>query len=160
MTEVLAPLTAADAQALATLHAEGFAQGWAAKDFHEILAMPGTFGLGLKPQNGEGFVAFVLARQTSDEMEIITLVVAKSARRRGLAGALMRGIQQGGREKGARQLFLEVADDNAAAIALYEGLGFQEVGRRPNYYGRQSPSGPVDARVLRLALSGCTSKPQ
>lgn len=52
---------------------------------------------------------------------------------------------------GATRLFLEVAEDNAAARALYDRLGFEPAGRRPRYYSR--PNGPaVDALLLVLIL--------
>jgi [ribosomal protein S18]-alanine N-acetyltransferase len=53
--------------------------------------------------------------------------------------------------RGAQTLFLEAAEDNAAARALYAAQGFVQIGRRTNYYRRAS--GLVDALVLRLLLS-------
>ncbi|MDP3371055.1 MAG: ribosomal-protein-alanine acetyltransferase, partial [Brevundimonas sp.] len=54
--------------------------------------------------------------------------------------------------RGATRLFLEVAEDNMAALALYAGAGFVEAGRRPGYYAR--PHGrPRDALVLALNLT-------
>ena len=54
--------------------------------------------------------------------------------------------------QGAQSLFLEVADDNPAAQALYAKAGFVSVGRRTGYYAR--PSGrAVDALVLRRSLN-------
>lgn len=160
MTQTIISLTALHSAALAELHREGFAESWSAKDFSEVLSMPGAFGFAFAEKPNGAFVGYVLARQISDEMEILTLVVAPSARRQGLAKQLMRLAEETGRARGAQALFLEVADDNDAAIALYQGLGFDEVGRRPNYYGRKTPSGPVDARVMRLALTGCAPKAQ
>jgi ribosomal-protein-alanine N-acetyltransferase len=55
------------------------------------------------------------------------------------------------RASGAASLFLEVADDNVAALALYERLGFVTVGMRPNYYARGATS--VAARTMRLGLT-------
>ena len=50
--------------------------------------------------------------------------------------------------RGARQCFLEVADTNAAARALYASAGFVEVGRRPGYY-RSAGAAPRDAILMR-----------
>jgi ribosomal-protein-alanine N-acetyltransferase len=48
-------------------------------------------------------------------------------------------------------MFLEVAAENEAALALYSTLGFSPAGRRVKYYGR--PDGPaVDAVILRTGL--------
>ena len=47
-------------------------------------------------------------------------------------------------------MFLEVAEDNAAARDLYERQGFRPVGRREDYY--RTASGTVAALVLRRDL--------
>jgi ribosomal-protein-alanine N-acetyltransferase len=58
----------------------------------------------------------------------------------------------GAAARGATRLFLEVADDNAAALALYARAGFSEAGRRPGYYAR--PDGVrQDALILALNLA-------
>jgi ribosomal-protein-alanine N-acetyltransferase len=52
---------------------------------------------------------------------------------------------------GARAVFLEVDEHNAAAIRLYDRAGFHEISRRPNYY--PGPRGQaVAALVLRRDL--------
>ncbi len=50
-------------------------------------------------------------------------------------------------------MFLEVATDNAPALALYTAAGFVEVGRRRRYY-----AGGSDALVMRLVLSAGATK--
>ena len=86
-----------------------------------------------------------------DEAEVITLAVRPSARRRGLARALTTRAVARAASAGATRVFLEVAEDNAAARALYEALGFGEVGSRPRYYARRDGS-RVDALLLALNL--------
>ena len=54
-------------------------------------------------------------------------------------------------KRGCESLFLEVAADNDAAIALYKKQGFETVGRRAGYYAR-SDHPAVDAIVLRKRL--------
>lgn len=82
---------------------------------------------------------------------MVTLATAPSHRRRGVGRALIRGAATAVGALGAQVLFLEVASDNAPALALYQSEGFATVGRRPAYYAR--PSGAVDALVLRRALN-------
>ena len=64
---------------------------------------------------------------------------------------MIEGLIRASRRGEARKVFLEVAEDNAAARALYAKLGFQEIGRRRAYYKR--PGGAVDALTLGLELS-------
>lgn len=139
----LVATTEADAAALAALHAASFPprEAWGADAMVLMLRMPGAFGLW---RTGEGFV---LARAIAGEAEILTLAVAPEARRRGLGAELMAGALTQAAVRGAAAMLLEVAADNAAGLALYQGMGFGQVARRRRYYadGR-------DALVLKLAL--------
>lgn len=58
---------------------------------------------------------------------------------------------------GAEACFLEVAADNAAALALYKAAGFQTAGLRPRYYKRAG--GEIDALVMRRDLNSADSAP-
>ena len=83
--------------------------------------------------------------------EIVTLGVAPGARRRGAARALLEDMLARARALGIASLTLEVAEDNAAGLALYRALGFEQVGRRRDYYRRPDAS-LMDARLLRRSL--------
>jgi ribosomal-protein-alanine N-acetyltransferase len=94
---------------------------------------------------------FILLRVAADEAEVLTLAVWPEARR---AGVGLRLVEAGAVEaaaRGAERLFLEVADDNAAALALYARCGFREAGRRRAYYARPDGS-RRDALLLALNL--------
>ena len=85
----------------------------------------------------------------ADEAEILTLAVHPTARRRGIAARLTAQAAAAARSLGVVRLFLEVAEDNAPARALYAALGFQPAGRRRGYYARKD--GPAaDALILAL----------
>ncbi|WP_374189442.1 hypothetical protein [Paracoccus thiocyanatus] len=64
-----------------------------------------------------------------------------------MASALLADFAATSRARGARAAFLEVAADNAAALALYAGAGWEAVGKRRDYYA----SG-IGAVVMRRAL--------
>lgn len=85
----------------------------------------------------------------SDQGDIQTIAVAPDARRRGIGRALMHALITEARDRGARDVFLEVRDDNPTAQQLYDSLGFERIAVRPNYY---QPDG-VDAIVMRLAIA-------
>ncbi len=85
-------------------------------------------------------VGFIVSRVTAPgEREILNLAVSPSARRRGVARRLLEEVL--GREEAA--WFLEVRESNAAAIGLYEGVGFRRMGVRKNYYNEPSEAGIV-----------------
>jgi [ribosomal protein S18]-alanine N-acetyltransferase len=68
------------------------------------------------------------------EAHVLNLCVEPVARGRGHARRLLTfGLQQSARA-GADSVFLEVRPSNHVAIALYESIGFNEIGVRPNYY--------------------------
>ena len=62
--------------------------------------------------------------------------------------SLMHEVLREARACDAVAVTLEVRRSNVAGRRLYESLGFEEVGCRPNYYGRGE-----DALILRLALA-------
>lgn len=153
-----------DVPVLAAVHALSFADGlggevWNAAAFERILALPGTFGtLAMaagQPGSPPAPLGFALGRRAVDEAEILTLGVVPTARRRGVARALVAALMVQAAAGGARRLYLEVAEDNRAALALYAQAGLREVGRRPGYYRRADgrPGGRVNALVLACDLN-------
>jgi ribosomal-protein-alanine N-acetyltransferase len=81
------------------------------------------------------------------EAELLTLAVDPPRQGRGTGGRLVaRFLAEAGR-RGAARAFLEVAEDNAAARALYARAGFAVAGRRPGYY-RHPDGRRIDALVM------------
>jgi [ribosomal protein S18]-alanine N-acetyltransferase len=131
------------AAVLAAIHAAAFPEGeaWGEDAISLQLALPGAFGL-IDERGG-----MLLGRIVADEAEVLTLAVAPSVRRRGIATALLRAAMARVSADGATAMFLEAATGNAAALTLYRREGFVEVGRRRRYYADSS-----DALVLRVNL--------
>ncbi|MFA4899368.1 MAG: ribosomal protein S18-alanine N-acetyltransferase [Brevundimonas sp.] len=137
-------MTAADPAFLAALHAQAFAAPWSADTFADLLSQPGM--LAVSEPDG-----FILIRTVVDEAEILTLAVVPSARRHGLGRRLVEEAAVAAVQAGATRLFLEVADDNIAARGLYEGAGFDPIGRRKAYYASADGS-RTDALVMSRDL--------
>ena len=72
--------------------------------------------------------------QSFDEADITNVAVAEEARNEGLGFAMISELMRLGKERGVARYTLEVRASNAAAIHLYEKLGFQSVGIRKNFY--------------------------
>jgi ribosomal-protein-alanine N-acetyltransferase len=134
---------------LAGLHAQSFDEAWSEADFEVLLASPGVFALMARAR--EEPIGFILARIAGDEAEILTLAVNPARRRHGAGRKLVVGAADKALRQGATALFLEVAADNAPALALYEACGFRQVGRRDGYYARAA--GAADALTLRRDLN-------
>lgn len=149
---VAAPIQAirpGDLPAVAALHARCFDVPWRPELIGRIAQAPGGFGLLWR--NGGEPLGFVLGRSNGARAEVLSLGVAPAARQRGVARALMNAAIDGVSRRGLRTLYLEVAEDNDAALRLYRGLGFAPVGRRPGYYARPQAEA-VDALTLRRAI--------
>ncbi len=137
-----------EAGELAHVHAQAFDHPWSTAEIAELMRSPGAFAL---VAEDAAPAAFILCRAVAGEAEILTLAVEPAARRQGLALALVTAAAGAARMAGAQAMFLEVADDNVAAIGLYEAAGFTRAGVRRGYYDR-GPQGYVDALVMRLDL--------
>ena len=80
---------------------------------------------------------------------VATLDVAPASRGRGVGRGLMRAVEEAVSEAGGTVMMLHVFAGNAAAVGLYEGLGYERVGREIGFYGRG-----FDAWVYRKELAG------
>jgi ribosomal-protein-alanine N-acetyltransferase len=81
------------------------------------------------------------------EADILTVGVISKYRGQGIARELMAGITKWAIDQGSIAMMLEVKTDNAAAIGLYESLGYSKLNIRKDYFG----SG-LDALVMRKEL--------
>jgi ribosomal-protein-alanine N-acetyltransferase len=95
--------------------------------------------------------SFILIEIAADQSEILSTATAQPARRKGLARALLAEAAARAASAGANAMFLEVAEDNSAALALYRSCGFSAHGRRRAYYVRNGTKS-VDALLLRVTL--------
>lgn len=138
-----------EADAMAAVHGRAFAKGWSAADIGELTA--GQGGFALMVEEDDAALGFILCRTVGEEAEILTLAVDPAARRRGLGRALVDAASGAAQMAGARTLFLEVAHDNAPALALYEAAGFARAGLRRGYYDLGGGN-TADAVVMRLDL--------
>jgi ribosomal-protein-alanine N-acetyltransferase len=142
-----APVEAAPA--LARIHGEAFDDAWTANEIAALMRGLGAVALAAELEDAPA--GFVLCRLAADEAELLTLAVRPALRRRGVAAALLEAAVAAAAEAGAAAMFLEVARDNPAALALYRRGGFRPVGARAAYYARLG--GAVDAVVMRRDLN-------
>ncbi len=144
--------TPADCGRLAELHAGAFANGWKTSAIRNLLKSPNVFGLVSRSVSGSAILGFVLGRVVADEGEILTLVVAPDFRNRRIGARLIADALRVFRERYAKNIFLEVAEENDAAIGLYRRHEFVQVGSRPNYVS-VAPGMRRDALIMRRSDS-------
>ena len=99
---------------------------WSASDFADLKKSGCDI---IASQNG-----FIVWRVVADEAEIITIGVHPDARRGGIAAAMLVLAENDAKKRGASKMFLEVAENNRPARAMYERNGFVQIGVRPKYY--------------------------
>lgn len=149
---VIRPLRVDKAEDCTRLHGSSFAHPWSTEEVAALISSPSTLAAAaLDPANGR-LRGFVLARIAADEAEILTIAVDPIVRGKGVGRALLAENLRQAARAGARAMFLEVDQDNAQALALYDRLGFVRVGERTGYYRRRDGQ-PATAVVMRKALS-------
>lgn len=123
---------AGDTATIAALHAASFRRGWGEDEIHRLLADPSV--LAHVARLGSTTTAFIISRAAAGEAEILSVAVGPPWRRRGIAGPLLDLHLRRLAGLGVGTVFLEVDEQNSAALKLYARAGFREIGRRQGYY--------------------------
>jgi ribosomal-protein-alanine N-acetyltransferase len=97
----------------------------------------------LVARQGKEIAGFIAGRKIANQGEILNLAVIPKCRRQGVGRMLVEELFEVFKREHVVEVFLEVRESNLAAIAIYESLGFREVGKRPRYY-----QNPVEAALL------------
>ena len=126
--------------AVAELERQNFSEPW--PEIAVRSELTNKLSLWLVALDGEKVVGYVGSQTVLQEADMMNIAVADTHRRRGIARALVEELIH---RLDAYQLSLEVRSSNAPAIALYEALGFVQVGLRKNYYRKPKE----DALILR-----------
>ena len=129
----------ADAHDLARIHAQGFFRGWPAAEFKSFLDDAST-PVYVACDARRRIAGFALIRLAADEAELLTIAVDPKWRGRKVGQALMRAVFADLMMSPARRMFLEVDEQNTAAIRLYRREGFTTISSRKGYYPRPDGS--------------------
>ncbi|WP_239579687.1 GNAT family N-acetyltransferase [Microlunatus panaciterrae] len=131
---MVVPATVDDLDAIMSLESAGFeaAEQWSETSWRDELSAPGRTVLLACDERVVGAIALNAVGESADLQRI---VVDPSVRRSGVANRLVHAGLEAVRRSGVRSVILEVCYDNEPAIALYQRLGFEQLGVRENYYG-------------------------
>ena len=133
----------ADIDAVVALEAESFTNPWSRETLVWELANSDVTRAYVLRDDAGTIAGFCVCWVIFDELHINTLAIAAGARRRGLATALLRHVIEDAVASGAVKATLEVRASNAAALALYQRLGFSVSARRPGYYAKPDEDGLI-----------------
>ena len=137
------------AELLGQLHARAFERKpWSGAEIAKLMENSAVFAIVSRSESE--WHGFAMGWTAAGDAELLTVAVVPEARRRGVGASLVTSIGVAALVRGAASMHLEVAEDNAAARALYQKLGYEEAGRRHAYYAGEG--GSIDAIVMRRTL--------
>ncbi len=148
---VLTPLTADLLPEAVALDQQCLGGLWTLEGYQRELNSPNSDLLVLQPQrevgtSSEPLIGIACLWAILEEAHITVLAIAPQYQRQGLGQAMLCALLTSAHQRGLEWATLEVRSSNGGAIALYQKFGFEEVGKRRNYYqdGNQSE----DALIL------------
>ena len=128
---------------IAQLEKQCFSSPWSMNSIQSELTNP--LSLWVVATDGEKLAGYVGSQTVLGEADMMNLAVDPAFRRQGIGRELVTMLITHLKEKGVYCLTLEVRASNVQAISLYDQLGFEMIGRRPNYYSNPKE----DALILR-----------
>lgn len=137
------PMEEAHVPQIAQLEKLCFSDPWSESSIASELSNP--LSCWLVAVEGEKLAGYIGSQTVMGETDMMNVAVDPDFRRQGVAQTLILALVEALKARGSHWLMLEVRDSNVPARALYEKLGFAEVGRRKNYY--RNPK--EDALILR-----------
>lgn len=136
-----------DLRRVMQIERESFSMPWSEATYWGLLERTDADLFVAESEAGE-VIGYAVFWAVLDQGELGNIAVTGAWRRRGVAQQLLDAVIARARERGVRELYLEVRVSNEGAQALYDRNGFVQVGRRRNYYIEPLE----DALVLRKLL--------
>lgn len=132
---------------LAALHRAAFTaqRPWSETEFRDLLASSHVFLVTTDH-------AFALGRVIAGEAELLTIATDPAHQRQGQARAALELYHREATRRRAETCFLEVAENNLPAIALYRDTGYAKTAERPGYY-HQPDGSRVAAWIMARQLT-------
>ena len=142
------------AELFSAIHKEAFNENreqiWDVQDFTGLYSIAGTVGFLISESDQPR--GFILIRRLIDEAEIITFCILPKWCRNGYATYLLEKVTDQLQQQSVKRIFLEVRENNEAAIKLYNKCSFKKTGRRKGYY-KDRHGKKTDALVMQIQLA-------
>jgi ribosomal-protein-alanine N-acetyltransferase len=167
MTEGIAelsflPMQTADLDAVLAIEAVSHLHPWTKGNFSDSLAA-GHWAYCIRPQVDHAIKgsyldpailwAYYILFPAVDELHLLNITVSPKLRQLGLACRMMAAIEGVAAQQKMPRIILEVRPSNTAAVALYQKLGYEQIGVRKNYYPADPQSGGrEDALVMAKSI--------
>jgi len=142
-------LRSGDVDAVVEIEREAFTTPWQAETFVGLLERDGV-ELIVMADPDDTIVGYAVLWCILDQGELANIAITPARRGGGLGARLLAHVLEVARGRGVETVFLEVRASNQAALELYARFGFEEVGRRRDYYDHPRE----DALVMKAVVSG------
>lgn len=147
---IIRPMTSGDLKTVSEIEAVSNPEPWTYNDFEDSLAKEDGTTILLVAEEESVVIGYLVLYTAAGESEIVTIAVSPSARRRGVGLELIEKAIAFSKESSLyiEEINLEVRFSNEPAIKLYEKLGFETVGKRPNFYRNPKEDALLMKRIL------------
>ncbi|MAI29908.1 MAG: ribosomal-protein-alanine N-acetyltransferase [Rickettsiales bacterium] len=125
---------------------DDYEKKWKKKDFNSFISNQHNIFILSQPEP----VGFIKARIIKDEIEIISILIDKNFRKKGIGKGLLNDLLSLANKKKIQHIFLEVSVENKVAINLYKKFNFIKIGERKDYYNLNGRN--INANIMRLVL--------
>ena len=136
-----------DLEAVSRIELTAYPHPWTFGIFRDCLAA--GYECWVLERSGE-LIGYGVLSVAGGEAHVLNVCVAPSEQGHGWGRRVISRLLDLARWHRAERVFLEVRPSNVAAVALYDSIGFNEIGRRPNYY--PGKRGREDALVMAMEL--------
>jgi [ribosomal protein S18]-alanine N-acetyltransferase len=120
--------------AIEEIERDSYPTPWSRSMFAGELAKPSSLCIGAFDVETGRLVGFMIISRYVDAWHLMNIAVDPDYRRRGIATSLLERLFEETADEARRGYTLEVRVSNAAAIRLYERVGFRRRGVRRGYY--------------------------
>ena len=158
------PMHVADLDEVLAIEAVSHIHPWTRGNFSDSLAA-GHWAYCIRPQTDqnntqtETFLdpsvlwAYCILFPAVDELHLLNITVSPKLRKLGIGSRMMAAIEGVAAQQNMPRIILEVRPTNESALALYQKLGYEQIGVRKNYYPANPGSGDrEDALVMAKSI--------
>ena len=156
------PMQAADLDEVLKIESVSHIHPWTRGNFSDSLAA-GHWAYCIRPQVDQAVKgsyldpailwAYCILFPAVDELHLLNITVVPHLRKLGLGQRMMAAIEGVAVQQKMPRIILEVRPTNTAALALYQKLGYEQIGVRKNYYPASLETGArEDALVMAKSI--------
>ncbi|SDS30364.1 ribosomal-protein-alanine N-acetyltransferase [Brevibacterium siliguriense] len=107
---------------------------WTLGYYWSVKAQNGTVMLAARTASAGDLAGWIVMSGAGAEADVMTIATTEAARGKGIGRDLLQAGIDWAKDRGCEVVHLEVDERNAAALGMYSSFGFEEWGRRPDYY--------------------------